>query len=281
MKRFPDIFLGALLAVAIFAIGMAVGFNYQPSNAESGGDSKNQTSQVKSESFGQWLSRDATGFFTPWLVIIGGVQLGFFLWQLVLIRESLDDAKIAADAAKESADAAKQLAQATTSQAAIARDTLGTMQDTAQREMRAYCVPIYVGLVHQDATFRFEPRLQLLNTGRTPAYDVSYRANADVLPFPLPDDFDFPHPDFPAQSNATLGTAQTFTMAAAIPNRLSDEEIETIKIGVSHRIYIWGTAFYRDAFGADRHTHFCQSIVWFADRATTTGNFTKRHNDAN
>jgi hypothetical protein len=56
------------------------------------------------------LTRDTAGFFAAWLVIIGGGQLMLFYVQLTLIRESLIDAKTAADAAKESADAAKQSA---------------------------------------------------------------------------------------------------------------------------------------------------------------------------
>jgi len=60
-----------------------------------------------------WLTKDAAGFFTFLLVVVGCFQIGLFLWQLRLIRESLDDAKIAADAAKQSADATKILAEAT------------------------------------------------------------------------------------------------------------------------------------------------------------------------
>lgn len=55
---------------------------------------------------------DAAGFFTLWLVIVGGGQLLLFWVQLKYIRKSLNDAKIAADAAKLSADAAKKSADA-------------------------------------------------------------------------------------------------------------------------------------------------------------------------
>jgi hypothetical protein len=42
--------------------------------------------------------------FTLTLFAIAIVQAGLFVWQLLLIRESLTDAKIALDAAKDSAD---------------------------------------------------------------------------------------------------------------------------------------------------------------------------------
>ncbi|MGB7098922.1 MAG: hypothetical protein WBD95_09160, partial [Xanthobacteraceae bacterium] len=44
-------------------------------------------------------------------------------------------------------------------------------------------------------------------------------------------DFDFPHPDLPTPSSGTLGTAQNFTMNAAIPRMLLDEGMEISKTG--------------------------------------------------
>src|SRR5208282_6034361 len=63
------------------------------------------------ETFRKWITRDAVGFFTLWLVGVGIAQLGLFFWQLVLIRKSFDHAKIAAEAAKEAANAAKSQAK--------------------------------------------------------------------------------------------------------------------------------------------------------------------------
>jgi hypothetical protein len=54
----------------------------------------------------QWLMHDAAGFFTFVLVVVGVLQLGLFAWQLTLIRKSLTDTRIAADAAKDAANAA-------------------------------------------------------------------------------------------------------------------------------------------------------------------------------
>jgi hypothetical protein len=60
-----------------------------------------------------WLMNEAVGFFTFLLVVVAGLQLVLFFWQLSLIHQSLDDTKIAAEAAKTSADAAKKTADAT------------------------------------------------------------------------------------------------------------------------------------------------------------------------
>jgi hypothetical protein len=110
--RFPDILLGALLGVAIFALG--AGFwsaqnpehATEPPSAAHGANEKQQRQQY--EGVWNWITHDAAGFFTLWLVIIGGGQLMLFFVQLRLIRESLDDAKVAAVAAKEAADAAQE-----------------------------------------------------------------------------------------------------------------------------------------------------------------------------
>src|SRR5262249_41825656 len=59
-----------------------------------------------------WIAHDAAGFFTLWLVVVGVGQAGLFVWQLILIKRSLGDAKKAADAAAEGAGAARLNAQA-------------------------------------------------------------------------------------------------------------------------------------------------------------------------
>lgn len=55
-----------------------------------------------------WFTKDAAGFFTFWLVVVGGLQLGLFYWQLRYMREGMADATIAAKAATKSADAAER-----------------------------------------------------------------------------------------------------------------------------------------------------------------------------
>jgi hypothetical protein len=73
------------------------------------------------ETLWQWLIHDAAGFFTAVLVAVGAVQLVVFIWQLRLIRTSLDDAKISADAAAAAALAASR-------QAHVAEETLAKIE---------------------------------------------------------------------------------------------------------------------------------------------------------
>jgi len=41
---------------------------------------------------------------------------------------------------------------------------------------------------------RFEPGIRIENRGNTPARNIRFSIAADVLPFPLPEGFDFPLP---------------------------------------------------------------------------------------
>jgi hypothetical protein len=94
--RTPELFLGAFLTIAVFCVGMLFSLQYfhpatlspaQQETAANGNSAKNPTMDLA------WLSKDASGFFTFWLVVIGSFQAILFLVQLKLIRDSLDEAK--------------------------------------------------------------------------------------------------------------------------------------------------------------------------------------------
>lgn len=98
--------------VAWAIIGLPVVYSIAPSDhpphSEANGKGANKGDEHNQESGAwDWLTHDAAGFFTFWLVVVGGFQLGLFAWQLWLIRKSLDDTKGAAEAAKDAAGASK------------------------------------------------------------------------------------------------------------------------------------------------------------------------------
>src|SRR5438105_2425027 len=108
--RVPEIFLGAFLTIAVFSMGILFSSQYsdhvtkQPAQQEtssSGNNAKNPDTELTGST---WLTKDASGFFTFALVIVGGIQAILFLAQLKLIRESLAPAKAAADAARIAAE---------------------------------------------------------------------------------------------------------------------------------------------------------------------------------
>jgi hypothetical protein len=116
--RVSDIFLGAILGVAtlgfaIFAMGFVLGSSqYSSQSTQSQGPEKTNGSESKYEQQEPWWQRavDPIAVFTLCLVLVGAFQVGLFYVQLKVIRESLGDAKKAADAADVSAKAAKMSA---------------------------------------------------------------------------------------------------------------------------------------------------------------------------
>jgi hypothetical protein len=90
--------------------------------------------------------------------------------------------------------------------AASFAENVNILKDRTARQMRAYvCVVVNTATFQDRANdLKFASIPAMLNTGNTPAYKVSFRAAADILPVPLPDDFSFPLPDDPVGSG-TLG----------------------------------------------------------------------------
>lgn len=113
--RVPELFLGCLLTVAVFAIGMLFEGQKQPasptqttSNQEAA-SARQKTQGPDAELTGStWLTKDAAGFFTFGLVWVGLGQAVLFFVQLRYMRTGMSDATIAANAAKESADTARE-----------------------------------------------------------------------------------------------------------------------------------------------------------------------------
>jgi hypothetical protein len=97
--------LGSLATFYGFSIIYGTGDKSTYTNTGNKGYNTNDTKEQES-AIGNWVTRDAGGFFTMWLVIIGFGQAGLFIWQLNLMREGVADAKKAADTASEAAKTA-------------------------------------------------------------------------------------------------------------------------------------------------------------------------------
>jgi hypothetical protein len=234
--------------------------------------------------------------FDRWLIFIGIVQALIFLLQLFVFAyqalklhetvkaaaEDSKDMKQSIAEATRSADAMEEFAEAAAVQARALSEQVATTKDTMPRLLRAYvCVNFGFTIPqNQETGYRFEVRLLLINAGQTPAYKVGFKTRADVLSYPLPQDFDFAIPDNPAGSESTLaGHAPAITLTGVVDRLYSEEEVAEIKSGLKKRLYIFGTVTYEDVYHFRRYTNFCFSVIWLKD-GNTMGIFTKRHNDA-
>jgi hypothetical protein len=230
-----------------------------------------------------------------WVIFIGLAQLVIFTLQLFVFRdqaqklaqtvkaaaEQSEDMKESIKASKRAADAMEKSAKAAT----IASENVVVVTERTGQQIRAYlCVNIWTGVYQERAKgLRFEAKPILINTGQTPAYNVSYKAKADIFPFPLPDNFTLPPLDSPGFSAGLLGPHQNFILNAVVNKDYDDAEVENIKRGKGQRVYIWGTVNYEDVFGEKKYTNFFQSIVWTPTKEGegVIGNYLSQHSDAN
>jgi hypothetical protein len=155
VRRSAGPILFVLFFIAVLASGLGIGAhnaNWIEKRA-AGGNSPNALPK-SGENPEPWLTKDAAGFFTFLLVVVGTCQLGLFIWQLWLINQSLIDAKEAAEAAKDSAEVAHRAIDATER-----RDR--TLE-------RAYLWPGYGLLILDKRDYsRVGIHLGIRNTGRT------------------------------------------------------------------------------------------------------------------
>lgn len=203
-----------------------------------------------------WLTKDAAGFFTFTLFVVGSIQVALFLWQLWLIRESLDDAKIAADAAKEAADAAKE-------GAAASRESADTARLSMVASDRAYVH--FDGcrwIAFRDTTdghifWRIRPRW--INSGNTPTRELRLYAHYEFRDSELPADYSFTIDPTLTLLPAMLAPKQTVESG---PRDYSGTDLLEINNGTKY-FYIWGVARYRDVFPTTpiRVTKFCVQAV--------------------
>ena len=233
--------------------------------------------------------------FTGALVVVTG---GLWLFTALLWRETrnaVQDAKgtgkIAVDAANAANAHVKESARAAAAMEAVSVGTAESIRITAeigrtqrefgQKQMRAYLSVTYNITVPQNEETKQPPeiRLHLFNTGNTPASRVSYKANAAMLPFPLPDDFAFPIDEHPVNSEGVLGHGQSNMISCALPSLLSAEQIDQVTDGRLNKLYIWGIVTYQDVFNYSRETRFSQSVVWMRN-GHSMGVNTRRHNEA-
>jgi hypothetical protein len=185
-----------------------------------------------------WLVR-----FNGALVVVVFLQWIWMVRQEKWMRKNIEIAQKAADAAKESAE--------------VAQTTVKTMEDTAERQLRAY---IHVGGGKDkgpilDAPDGPEVWLLLKNTGQTPAYKVEHWIKAGILPYPL--NSDLTGPDESAKMTKIVlppGVEMNLFWKTGTP--LERAQIDAIRDGTECRLYVWGEVHYLDAFDKPRFTKF-------------------------
>jgi hypothetical protein len=155
----------------------------------------------------------------------------------------------------------------------VAIGTLKHMQESSERELRAYViaesgtifnvadpVPLFPGQ-------KFEPpsearitnlavgpgvRIQIKNAGQTPAYDVAHWCRMIFREFPL--NSVLPAND-PPQATSTLGPGIPSTILLFLPQPLTAAQIADLRVGTG-AVYVYGGITYRDTFGKKWYTRY-------------------------
>jgi hypothetical protein len=229
------------------------------------------------------LNASVTAIFTVVLALST-----VFLWKETkdlrnFAEEQSADMKASIAEAARAATAMRDVAVAVAENAKASNENLALYKETSVREMRAYLTVSGGGVVPQDKTtnYRLEVRLNLNNTGNTPAYHIRANQTIAVLPFPLPTDFAFPLPPRSLfGSEGILGPHQNFILTAVADEIYPDDDITEIQFGMNKVLYAYGTVSYEDAFGIARHTNFSQRIAWLKDGKSFLTFNTAEHNDA-
>jgi hypothetical protein len=208
-------------------------------------------------------------------LVIFFLQLVVFGYQAFKLRETVNVAN------KQSGDMRDSIAQATRAAAAMenmaanlqisaqaAADSVATVKERTALQMRAYLGMVVGGAVYQDRekNLRFEAKPNVVNSGSTPAHDVRYAATAAILPVPLPPDFDLPPATVRSDAGAMVGPRQESIISAVVSEYVDDSLVSDIKRGNNKGLFIWGFVTYRDVFGEEHRTEFCQHTVWMGDR---------------
>ena len=156
-------------------------------------------------------------------------------------------------------------------------------RESNEARLRAYVVTMVGSQFRQGAAkgLRFEFRPGMLNTGQTPAYEVRTIARIRFMSLTEAAAFDFTVAD-PAGtiSAVTLGPRQDRFVQAILDRRLSKAELREFQ-RLQKSLFVYGTTWYRDAFGKPRYTNFCFAVSWWNKKGPPLWITVFRHSDSN
>jgi hypothetical protein len=237
---------GSIFGAALLGIAFAFSFahNQPAENVSQKGPADVASNEQKEESFWQWATRDPVSVFTLALVVVGGAQAALFLWQLTLIRESLVDAEVAAEAATKGA-------KATMESVNIAKLSMVSGD-------RAY---VYFNgcrwISHREndtgpVFWRLRPLW--INSGNTPTRKLRIYAHYELLDAPLRANYQF----IPCEDVCRPAMMSPKGQVESGSRDFYGDDLLAVKEGRKF-LYVWGIARYRDVFpDTSQHvTKFC------------------------
>jgi hypothetical protein len=218
-------------------------------------------------------------YLTAALAAIAFGQLCVYWYQATKLKETV-----------ESYEAQSQSMERHIDEAARSADAMETIANTIQTGNRAI-IRVYLTVTIGSAIYqerrvgqgdlKFEARPHLVNTGNTPARKVRIlQRKAAILTNPVPADFAYPLPDDdPNQGDAVVGAHLTYIMNCVVDDFVPDADVQAIKEGAGHGLFVWGIVSYEDIFGEPHTTKFGQHLYWLPN-GTVMGFYIPGKNDA-
>jgi len=168
--------------------------------------------------------------------------------------------------------------------AKVTLDNANLMKGVMHQQMRAY-IAIKIGTaIHQDKKLKFAANQVLVNSGYTPARNVSYSTKAAILTIEniSPQDLVISVNGEILTNNTGLAPRQQFSIQGVVENRFLDAEVAEIMNGDKKRPFIWGAVTYDDVFGGHCVSNFCLHYRFYLgldDKYHVAGYFHSSHND--
>jgi hypothetical protein len=230
-----------------------------------------------------------------WLFILGVPTLFIFGWQAFETRRAAEATRDSVDlmerqaeeargtTAQQTRDVQASIAEATRAATAMegiaesmasnvesVRTSVGISREIAdmqklatELQSRAYLSVFFDESIYQDANHVFGAQATIRNHGNTPAYDIAFRAVAQIVPVPFPEDFDFLLPQSSAGVSGFMAPGTTKLIRRDVSSRVPDDHVDAIKRGgPPHCLAMWGEVTYLDAFRQARYTRFAFTIDW-------------------
>ena len=180
------------------------------------------------------------------------------------VRASIAEAAKSAKAMEGVAESMASNAESVRHSVAISREIADTQKLAIELQGRAYLSVFFDSAFYQDVNHVFEVTAVIKNHGNTPAYDVVFKATAQIVLIPIPEDFAYPLPDNSAGGSVSLiAPGTTKLVHRALAERIPDNEVDTVKRGgPPMALAMWGIVNYRDAFNKIRHIKFAFTVYW-------------------
>jgi hypothetical protein len=262
--------------------------------------SKQEAADAKAERERQWHSTWWSVWLTGIIAFIGLIQTIVFSIQASRLKETIRkmdqiatdqtrDIQASIAEASRSAGAMETVARSLVQNAESVRIGLDINRKIAERQKlitelqgRSYLSVSFFVMVHQNPTtgVRFEPKMNVSNSGGTPANEVRFFITADVVPFPLRDDFSYSGPTQNTTYSSLIGPGLTRVISAVVPKIYPEEEDRQIRSGIGQRIIVWGIVTYKDSFDTERYTQFGSTFAMISDTHWIATD-TPKHNECN